>query len=203
MKKALSLVLCCSVLLVCLTGCDKKLNLKLSNFEKYAVKDLQIEKKDISEKADNAYYDLDSMIEPDETENKRDHYAQVYSTAPGSTASSMAMIYTDYASADEAREFYDNITKQEEDMIDASSDNYIKDRGDNYLLVLEKENGTNWFYDCLYIDNDVILFVTIRIGTSDINNINKEWLHNVSKFFKDIGAKSPFSLSPEIDSLSK
>lgn len=202
MKKTLSIVLSCAILVLGCAGCKKKMDLRLKTFEKYALKDLQLEKKEVSSQDTNAYYDLDYMIDPNETENKRDHYVQVYSTAQEGAASSMAMIYTDYASADEARAFYDNITKQEEDMLATSEKDIVTDKADNHYLVLTREFGTNWVYDCLYIHNDVILYVTIVIGTSDVENINKDWLKNIEKFFKDCGMKCPFSLSNEIDSLT-
>ena len=205
MKKALSLVLIAAISLSLLDGCSKKPRMDLKNFEKYALSDLKLEKKDISAKDFNAYYDLDYMVGENDTEaTKRDHYAQVYSTAEGNVASTMVMVYTDYQSDEEARAFYDDITQKEINMLETSTDlNYSKDQGDNYLLVLTKQSDMNWQFDCLYIQKDIILYASIVIGTSDIQNINLDWLKGTSAFFADLHLKDPYSLAPEIKNLMK
>ena len=96
MKKALSLVLVLGLALQ-LCSCSKKTRLDIESFEKYALEDLQIEKKDISAGDRNAYYDLDSTIDnTDETQAKRDHYAEVYSQTLGNTIGQLIVVYNDY-----------------------------------------------------------------------------------------------------------
>jgi len=206
MRKAISALLIIS-LIASLSGCGSSVKLDLASFEKYALTDLQLEKKDISANDNNAYYDLDHTIDNEaEPTRKRDHTAQVYSTASGSTASSMIMIYTDYQDANEAKSYFEELSLQEESLMSqlkqSSSDEIKIDKGTGYLLVMTCQAELTWKYECLYLQNDVILFVSIIIGTSDINNINKDWLGNAKKFFSDVNIKSPFSLTPAIEKMA-
>ena len=73
MKKALSLVLVLGLMLQ-LSSCSKKPRLDIANFEKYALEDLQIEKKDISTGDRNAYYDLDHTITIISRKRTRDRF---------------------------------------------------------------------------------------------------------------------------------
>ena len=111
------------------------------------------------------------------------------------------MFYTDYQDDKEAKAFYDELVIQEESMLSASQDQPTISKGDDFILILTAQNDVSWHYECMYYQKDVILFVSITIGTSDINSINKEWLSNAKKFFSDLNVKNPFSLTPEINKL--
>lgn len=206
MRKFVSTLLIASILAISCSGCKSSPKLDIANFEKYALSDLKLEKKDVSAKDNNAYYDLDYTIDNTQSETKKlDHTAQVYSTAEGPVTSSLIMFYSDYQDENEAKAFFEDLVMQEESMLSsAQTDTKNKStfsKGENYILILTTQNDINWHFECLYYQKDVILFASIAIGASDINSINKEWLANVKKFFSDLKIKNPFSMAPEIDKL--
>ena len=206
MRKLISSLLLSAFIAGCCTACKSSPKLDLASFEKYALSDLHIEKKEVSAQDHNAYYDLDYTINNEEAgAQKRDHTAQVYSTSTGAIANSLVMIYNDYQDEKEAKQFFEDLVAQEESLL-ATKENSDQNKtetlkGDNYLLVLTAQNGVNWRYECMYYQKDVILFASVLIGTSDISNIDKEWLGNIKKLFSDLNLKNPFTMTPEINKL--
>ncbi|MBR3058463.1 MAG: hypothetical protein IKG93_10920 [Clostridiales bacterium] len=203
MRKRLSLIVTLIFLASSLPACQSKAKLDLASFEKYALQDLHLEKTDSTTWLNNAYYDLDHTIDPASEESlKLDHTAQVYSTADGNVASAMAVVYNDYQDKKEAKAYFESLVASEKEMLSSETKDHVIKEGSGYLLVLTVENRSNWTFECLYYQSDVILFVSINIGASDVRKINQEWLKNVKTFFSDLNLTSPFTLSPDIDKLA-
>ncbi len=203
MRKRLSLIISLTILASCLSACQSKAKLDLASFEKYALADLHVEKTDSTTWLDNAYYDLDHTIDPSSQETlKLDHTAQVHSTSDGNVASAMVMVYNDYQDKNEAKAYFESLVASEKEMLASETTDHKIKEGNGYLLVLTVENRSNWTFECLYYQSDVILFVSINIGASDIQKVNREWLKNVKAFFSDLNLTSPFTLYPDIDKLA-
>ena len=202
MRRFVSLIISMSILLS-LTGCSKKPRLDLESFEKYALADLKLEKKDISTQESNAYYDLDYTITNDDASTmKRDHYIQVFSKST-STVGNLYMVYTDYQLEDDARNYFTDLVAQEKEMLSTTSDKHTIDEGSDYLIVLTQPDELSYRFECLYIQKDVILFAAVILAASDVSRMDAEWLKNVRDFFDDLHVRQPLTLSPEISAILK
>lgn len=203
MKKALSLVLVLGMMLQ-FCSCAKKPRLDIGSFEKYALEDLQIEKKDISAADKNGYYELDSKIDnTDETQLKRDHYVEVYSQTLGNTIGELIVVYTDYQQKEDARSLYDQVVASEKSIAETDPKVYKYDEDDNSYLMLTSKDSMTYLFECLYIQDDVLVFFSIVLSSGELVNLDADWLKRVEKFMKDLHIRTPFHLNANIESLLK
>ena len=203
MKKALSLVLVLGMMLQ-LCSCAKKPRLDIGSFEKYALEDLQIEKKDISAADKNGYYELDSKIDnTDETQLKRDHYVEVYSQTLGNTIGELIVVYTDYQQKEDARSLYDQVVASEKSIAETDPKIYKYDEDDNSYLMLTSKDSMTYLFECLYIQDDVLVFFSIVLSSGELVNLDADWLKRVEKFMNDLHIRTPFHLNANIESLLK
>ena len=201
MKKTLCILLS-AILLVPMCGCSSKPRVDYDSFEKYAIADLKLEKKDHEQSSSNAFYNMDDAIDnTNETLLKQDHYAQVFSQAEGSTAGNLYVIYYDYQQESEAREYFDKLVADEKTMVESSDTDHVIDSSNDHLIVLTQQNGMLYTFECLYIEKDIMIFAAIVIGAEDLTKVNRDWLKMVDTFFGDLRIKKPFDLSREIRNL--
>ena len=204
MRRSLSILVCLSIILS-LTGCsDKSPRMNVENFEKYALSDLKLQKKEGTTLEEPGYYNMDSTIDnSDASARKVDHYCQVYTKSEKDIVSNMYMVYTDYQQESDARSYYTELVTAEKDMLASSTTMRSIDEGTDYLIVLTQENNMRWQFECLHIVKDAILFTVIIMATSDIQNLDVEWMKSIKAFFEDLRIREPLSLSPAIESLIK
>lgn len=203
MKKALSLVLVLGMMLQ-LCSCAKKPRLDIGSFEKYALEDLQIEKKDISAADKNGYYELDSKLDnTDETQPKRDHYVEVYSQTLGNTIGELIVVYTDYQQKEDARSLYDQVVASEKSIAETDPKIYKYDEDDNSYLMLTSKDSMTYLFECLYIQDDILVFFSIVLSSGELVNLDADWLKRVEKFMNDLHIRTPFHLNANIESLLK
>lgn len=199
MKKALALALSL-ILLVQTAGCSKKPRLDISSFEKYALSDLELEKKENSDDQATGYYSLDNEMSK-YTEAKLDHYTQVYSAATNGTVGNLYMIHFDYQDASEAKNFYTEVSESEKNLVISAPQTHKSEAGEDYLIVLSSKDQITFTFECLYIKDDAILFASIVLSASELSRLDTEWLKKVNKLFKDLQIHSPFGLEPRIKEL--
>ncbi len=203
MKKALSLVLVLGLMLQ-LSSCSKKPRLDIANFEKYALEDLQIEKKDISTGDRNAYYDLDHTIDnTDETQAKRDHFVEVYSQTLGNTIGQLIVVYNDYQQKEDARSLYDQVVETEKRIAETDPNTFKYDQDDNSYLMLTSKDSMTYLFECMYIQDDVLVFFSIVLSSGELANLDADWLKRVEKFMDDLHIRTPFFLNANIEALLK
>ncbi|MBP5416212.1 MAG: hypothetical protein J6Y58_01675 [Clostridiales bacterium] len=199
MKKALALVISL-ILAIQTTGCSGAPRLDISSFEKYALSDLELTKKESQDGKAEGYYSLDNDSANAATV-PLDHYSQVYSKASNGTVGQLYMLYYDYQDQAEAKKFYDEITNAEKELVISSPHTHTSEAGDDYLLVLSTKDQMTFTFECLYIQKDVILFTSIILSASELDSLDKEWLKKIDELFDDLRIKSPFSLEPKIEDL--
>ncbi len=203
MKKALSLVLVFG-LMVQLVSCAKKPRLDKDSFEKYALEDLQIEKKDISTPDKNGYYDLDSIIDNTiENQSKRDHYVEVYSQTLGNTIGELIVVYTDYQQKEDAKSLYDQVVESEKSIAETSPSTCKYEENDDSFLMLTSKDSMTYHFECLYIQNDILVFFSIVLSSGELENLDADWLKRVEKFMNDLHIRTPFHLNANIEVLLK
>ena len=201
MKKALSLVISI-IIAVQAVGCSRAPRLDLSTFEKYVLSDLELEKKESLEESPLGYYLLDSTIDnTSDPSTKLDHYAQVYSKATNGTVGELYMIYSDYQDETVARNFYNEVSAAEKQLVEEAPDTHKSSSGNDYLLVMTTKDYMTYSFECLYIQKDIILFASIILSASEIERMDADWLKKIDKTFKHLRLHSPFSLAPEIEDL--
>ena len=204
MRKVLSLVISL-VLIISVPGCSKKTHLDIKSFEKYCLSDLGLEKT-VYQEGDEAYgyYDMDDKIDnTDASQMKRDHYVQVYSKATNNTIGNLYMIYTDYQVADEARNYFNELSSSKRSEISNDPEHNSVDAGDDYLLTVSSKDGLTYRFECLYIKDDVILFAAIILSASEFARMDAPWLKKIDDLFDDLHIRSPFPLVPDIEALIK
>lgn len=203
MKKALSLVLAFG-LMIQLCSCSKKPRLDIASFEKYALEDLQIEKRDMSNVDKNGYYELDNIIDnTDETQPKRDHYVEVYSQTLGNTIGQLIVIYTDYQQKEDAQSLYDQVVASEKKIAESDPKIYKYDEDNNSYLMLTTRDSMTYLFECLYIQDDILVFFSIVLSSGELANLDADWLKRVEKFMDDLHIRTPFYLNANVESLLK
>jgi|GEM_PF-2079561 len=201
MKKTLCILLS-AILIVPMCGCSKKPRVDYESFEKYAIADLKLEKKERDQSSSNAFFNMDDTIGSSDGINlKLDHYAQVFSQAEGSTAGNLYVLYYDYQEESEARNYFDQLVSEEKTVVGSSKEDHVIDSTDDHLIVLTQQNGMLFTFECLYVEKDILLFAAIVIGAQDLTKVNSDWLKMVDTFFGDLRIKKPFDLSKEIEDL--
>ena len=205
MKKALSLVLVLGLVMQ-IAGCAKKPRLDIVSFEKYALEDLQIEKRDFAagDNERNGYYDLSSIIDnSDETQYKRDKYVEVYSKTLGNTIGELIVVYTDYQQKEDARTLFDQVVESEKAIADAASSTHKYEKEDDSFLMLTSKDKMTYLFECLYIQDDVLVFFSIVLSSGEIVNLDADWLKRVETFMNDLRIRTPFHLDENIEALLK
>ena len=187
-----------------LSSCSKKPRLDIASFEKYALEDLQIEKKDISTGDRNAYYDLDHTIDnTDETQAKRDHFVEVYSQTLGNTIGQLIVVYNDYQQKEDARSLYDQVVETEKRIAETDPNTFKYDQDDNSYLMLTSKDSMTYLFECMYIQDDVLVFFSIVLSSGELANLDADWLKRVEKFMDDLHIRTPFFLNANIEALLK
>jgi hypothetical protein len=150
------------------------------------------------------YYNMDDTIDnSDASSMKRDHYAQVYSKSEKMPIGEMYMVYTDYQTEDDARNYFTQLVTDEKSMLDSSAIQRTVDEGTDYLLVLPQQTDLRWQFECLYINKDVILFSAIIMATDEINKLDIEWIKQIKELFEDLRIRQPLKLSQQLSDLIK
>ena len=204
MRRILAILILSSILLS-MTGCSKKSpRLDVENFEKYVLSDMGLERKAGATLDAPGYYNMDDTIDnSDASSMKRDHYAQVYSKSEKMPIGEMYMVYTDYQTEDDARNYFTQLVTDEKSMLDSSAIQRTVDEGTDYLLVLTQQTDLRWQFECLYINKDVILFSAIIMATDEINKLDIEWIKQIKELFEDLRIRQPLKLSQQLSDLIK
>jgi len=204
MRRILAILILSSILLS-MTGCSKKSpRLDVENFEKYVLSDMGLERKVGATLDAPGYYNMDDTIDnSDASSMKRDHYAQVYSKSEKMPIGEMYMVYTDYQTEDDARNYFTQLVTDEKSMLESSAIQRTVDEGTDYLLVLTQQTDLRWQFECLYINKDVILFSAIIMATDEINKLDIEWIKQIKELFEDLRIRQPLKLSQQLSDLIK
>jgi len=204
MRRILAIMILSSILLS-MTGCSKKSpRLDVENFEKYVLSDMGLERKVGATLDAPGYYNMDDTIDnSDASSMKRDHYAQVYSKSEKMPIGEMYMVYTDYQTEDDARNYFTQLVTDEKSMLESSAIQRTVDEGTDYLLVLTQQTDLRWQFECLYINKDVILFSAIIMATDEINKLDIEWIKQIKELFEDLRIRQPLKLSQQLSDLIK
>ena len=204
MRRILAILILSSILLS-MTGCSKKSpRLDVENFEKYVLSDMDLERKVGATLDAPGYYNMDGTIDnSDASSMKRDHYAQVYSKSEKMPIGEMYMVYTDYQTEDDARNYFTQLVTDEKSMLESSAIQRTVDEGTDYLLVLTQQTDLRWQFECLYINKDVILFSAVIMATDEINKLDIEWIKQIKELFEDLRIRQPLKLSQQLSDLIK
>lgn len=204
MHRILAILILSSILLS-MTGCSKKSpRLDVENFEKFVLSDMGLERKVGATLDAPGYYNMDDTIDnSDASSMKRDHYAQVYSKSEKMPIGEMYMVYTDYQTEDDARNYFTQLVTDEKSMLESSAIQRTVDEGTDYLLVLTQQTDLRWQFECLYINKDVILFSAIIMATDEINKLDIEWIKQIKELFEDLRIRQPLKLSQQLSDLIK
>lgn len=204
MHRILAILILSSILLS-MTGCSKKSpRLDVENFEKCVLSDMGLERKVGATLDAPGYYNMDDTIDnSDASSMKRDHYAQVYSKSEKMPIGEMYMVYTDYQTEDDARNYFTQLVTDEKSMLESSAIQRTVDEGTDYLLVLTQQTDLRWQFECLYINKDVILFSAIIMATDEINKLDIEWIKQIKELFEDLRIRQPLKLSQQLSDLIK
>ena len=69
--------------------------------------------------------------------------------------------------------------------------------------MLTSKDSMTYLFECIYIQDDVLVFFSIVLSSGELVNLDADWLKRVEKFMNDLHIRTPFYLNANIESLLK